>query len=119
MKFQVIASGCVIALALLSSPAAGQYPNRYSPPGGRTLPNALNYFRRDVGILDPYNSFVQPTRQLSQTLDAMAQQERANYLRSQQEIGEVRKSLAAPTGNNATYMNHGQYFNINRGQGRR
>src|SRR5688572_376386 len=116
MNYQVIASGCVVSLALLCSQAAGQYPNRYVPPGGRTLPNALNYFRRDVGVLDPYNSFVQPTRQLGQQLDAMVQQERSDYRRSQQEIGQVRKSLAAPTGNNATYMNHGQYFNANRGQ---
>lgn len=116
MKYQVIASGCVLFLALLCSQASGQYPGRYIPPGGRTLPNALNYFRRDVGVLDPYNGFVQPTRQLRQQLDTMAQQESSDYARTQREIGQVRKSLAAPTGTNATYMNHGSYFNINRGR---
>ena len=119
MTYQVIASGCVMSLAFICAQAAGQYPNRYSPPGGRTLPNALNYFRRDVGVLDQYNSFVQPTRQLQDQLNYMSHQEHSDYQRTQREIGQVRSSLAAPTGTNATYMNHGQYFNINRGQGRR
>lgn len=115
MKYLAIASGCLISLAALGSEAAAQYPNRYVPPGGPTLPNALNYFRRDVGVLDPYNNFVYPNRQLSQQLNAMAQQQRTDYQRSQQEIGQVRRSLAAPTGTGAGYMNHAQYFNIPRG----
>ena len=115
MNYRILASGFIVTFALLSCQAMGQYP-RYVPPGGPTLPNALNYFRRDVGVLDPYNTFVNPNRQLRQQFDTMAQQQRSDYQRSQQEIGQVRSSLAAPTGINAGYMNHARYFNVPRGQ---
>lgn len=97
------------------SPAVAQFPSRYSPPAGPVLPNQLNYFRRDVGVLDPFNTFVQPRRQLNQQLNALNYQQQADTARIQQEIGNVRKSLAAPTGASAGFMNHGQYFNIPRG----
>jgi hypothetical protein len=119
MKNLCIASGCVMMLALFCSSASAQYSGRYVPPAGRTLPNQLNYFRQDVGVMDPYNTFVNPTRQLNQQLNDISLQENSDYRRTQKEIGQVRRSLAAPTGIGAGYMNHQRYFNTPIGQTRR
>jgi hypothetical protein len=113
----VLIVGFFLLAASVHSEARAQGPSRYVPPAGPVLPNALNYFRRDVGLLDPYNAFVEPRRQLNQQLGAIVQQERANFNRTQVEIGQVRQSLAAPTGVNAGFMTHGQYFGIRQGQG--
>ncbi len=58
MKARIfITSMVATVLALVCvGPVWSQYP-RYRPPGGSPLPNALNYFRQDVGVLDPYNAF--------------------------------------------------------------
>lgn len=113
----VLGAVLVVAITCVAcQSASGQYPARYAPPAGPVLPNALNYFRRDVGVLDPYNTFVQPRRQLNQQLGAMAAQERADNRRLQQEIGQIRQSLAAPTGVGAGFQNHRQYFNIPQGR---
>ncbi|WP_425617574.1 hypothetical protein NA78x_001255 [Anatilimnocola sp. NA78] len=103
-------------MAAVCQQASAQYPGRYMPPAGPVMPNALNYFRRDVGVLDPYNAFVQPRRQLEQQLGTLNYQQMADNRRVEQEIGNVRKSLAAPTGTNAGFMNHRQYFNVPRPQ---
>jgi hypothetical protein len=102
----------MVAASLTAPEAEAQSRGRYLPPAGPVLPNALNYFRNDVGVLDPYNAFVQPNRQLSQQINSMVQQQYRDYQRSEQEIGQVRQSLAAPTGVGAGFMNHAQYFNI-------
>ena len=59
-----------LALALVAEQAEAQI--RYRSPAGPTLPSQLNYFRRDVGLLDQYNTFVQPQRQLEAQLRQMA-----------------------------------------------
>ena len=108
----------MVLCSLICQFALAQSPRRYTPPAGPVLPNALNYFRRDVGVLDPYNGFVQPSRQLDQQLSAITQQQRAESRRMEQEVGQIRQSLAAPTGVGAGFMNHGRYFQIPRGQRR-
>ena len=102
-----IALGAMLALA---GPAAGQYP-RYVPPSGRTLPNELNYFRQDVGLMDQYNTFVSPFRQLDNQLRTMQQQQRADFQAAAKGISQIRTSQAAPTGVGARYMNYSHYYN--------
>lgn len=62
-------------LLLLAADKASAQVRRYTPPGGRTLPGELNYFRRDTGILDPYNAFVRPQRNLRQDLRTLAERQ--------------------------------------------
>jgi hypothetical protein len=98
-----------VLLFLSASSALAQIP-RYRPPGGPTMPRALDYFRRDVGVLDPYNTFVAPRRQLDRNLQSLQAQEDYNARRAQQEISQIRQSTAAPTGTGATFMNYSHYF---------
>src|SRR5688500_12810871 len=72
MRAIVIVS-CLFVL-LTAEMASGQV-RRYAPPGGRTLPGELNYFRRDTGVLDPYNAFVRPQRNLQQDLRNLAERQ--------------------------------------------
>lgn len=83
---------------------------RYVPPAGNTLPNALNYFRRDVGVLDPYNTFVAPRQQLDYQLQTMTAQQQANFRDTQRTIAQIRASEAAPTGVGAGFMNYSHYY---------
>lgn len=106
-------------MALAASEVHAQLP-RYTPPAGNPLPNALNYFRRDVGVLDPYNAFVQPTRQLNAQLQQMQAVEQANFQANQRAILEIRASQASPTGVGASFMNYSHYYRMPaRGAGRR
>jgi hypothetical protein len=110
-----------LTFALLASVAGssafGQIP-RYRPPAGPTMPRALDYFRRDVGVLDPYNTFVAPRRQLDRNLQMLQQQENDNARRAQQDISQlnsqIRQSTAAPTGKVGNdwnpFMNYSHYY---------
>jgi hypothetical protein len=102
---------------LLSSQALGQYP-RYVPPAGRTLPNELNYFRRDVGLLDQYNGFVAPIRQLDSQLRNMQNQQRTDFQSAERAISQIRTSQAAPTGVGAGFMNYSHYYRLPTSPGR-
>ena len=107
-----IALLAVLSLASwLSGSTSGQYP-RYVPPAGRTLPNELNYFRRDVGVLDQYNSFVAPLRQLDNQLRVMQDQQRADFRAAERAISQIRSSQAAPTGVSAGFMNYSHYYRL-------
>jgi hypothetical protein len=99
-----------VALGAVSTGWAQQ--PRYVPPAGSPLPNELNYFRRDVGVLDPYNTFVRPRRELAQQLRAMEAQQRSDYASAQQSISQLRASQAAPTGVGAGFMNYSHYYNL-------
>jgi hypothetical protein len=93
--------------------ANAQYP--YVPPRGPTLPRQLNYFRRDVGVLDQYNAFVQPQRQLEAQLQQMNLQQQADYRATQLELSQlrqVRQSAAAPTGVSGGFMNYSHYYRL-------
>jgi hypothetical protein len=78
------------------------------------MPRALDYFRQDVGVLDNYNTFVAPRRQLDRNLQSLQAQENYNARRTQQEISQIRQSTVAPTGVGSTFMNYSHYYN-NRG----
>ena len=104
--------GCLV---LAAGEVLAQGPARYTPPAGPTLPRELNYFRRDVGVLDQYNAFVYPQLQMNNQLQQLAAQQQLNYRSTQRQINElkeVRPSDAAPTGIGATFMNYGHYYNL-------
>ncbi len=90
----------------------GQYP-RYVPPGGNPLPSQLDYFRRDVGVLDQYNTFVAPRRRLDRDLRMLQAQDQANFRQNQANqrgLDQIRNSMSAPTGTGATFMNYSHYY---------
>lgn len=107
--FRLTSLSAIALLALTAGPALGQIP-RYRPPGGSPIPRQLDYFRRDVGVLDPYNTFVAPRRQLDRNLQTLQAQEDYNARRTQQELSQIKQSTAAPTGTGATFMNYSHYF---------
>ena len=82
------------------------------PPAGRTLPEELNYFRRDVGVLDQYNGFVAPLRQLDYQLQTMQDQQRNDFQAAQRAISQIRTSQAAPTGVGSGFMNYSHYYRL-------
>ena len=85
----------------------------YRPPAGPPLPRQLNYFRRDVGLLDQYNAFVYPQRQLESQLSQMQQQQAAAFRSTQrqlEQLNEVRPTQAAATGVGATFQNYSHYY---------
>jgi hypothetical protein len=106
------ASAGILLAAACSSSAFGQVP-RYTPPGGSPLPAALDYFRRDVGVLDPYNTFVAPRRQLNNQLQAITARQQAGFRAAEAQISALRESSAAPTGVGAGFMNYSHYYSIN------
>src|SRR5262245_23148145 len=106
-------SSAILAVALfaIAGEASAQYP-RYVPPAGRTLPDELNYFRRDVGLLDQYNGFIAPIRQLENRLNTMQVQQRTDFQAAQRAISQIRTSQAAPTGAGAGFMNYSHYYRM-------
>jgi len=119
--FRTIASlvaGLVVALAVDQADAQ----IRYQSPAGPTLPSQLNYFRRDVGVLDQYNTFVQPQRQLEAQLRQMNQQQLDEYRSTQrqlEQLKESRPSEAAPTGVGGVFLNYSHFYRLPTGGGGR
>jgi hypothetical protein len=114
---RVWAIGVLLGGLALVGELQAQGPARYFPPAGPTLPRELNYFRRDVGVLDQYNQFVFPQFQLNYQIGQLAAQQRANQQNTQRQINDlrnVRPSEAAPTGVGAVFMNYGHYYNLHR-----
>lgn len=107
----------VLFTLLIAGTASAQVP-RYVPPAGRTLPNELNYFRLDTGVLDQYNGFIAPLRQLDNQLRTMQNQQATDFQSNQKAISQVRTSIAAPTGVGAGFMNYSHYYRL-QGSGRR
>jgi hypothetical protein len=116
-KFSLVIAALVLIVGLQAS-AYGQ--GRYVPPGGSTLPNALNYFRRDTGVLDQYNQFVAPQARLTNQLRNLVQQQNADYATVQQQLrtnDRIRDATAAPTGVSAGFMNYSHYYSSPAGRG--
>lgn len=94
---------------MAASQAMAQFP-RYTPPAGSPIPNELNYFRRDVGVLDPYNAFIEPRRRIDRQFQQLAEQQQLDAQSNRQAITRLRQSEAAPTGTGATFMNYSHYY---------
>ena len=104
-----------LSLATFAVQALAQAPARYFPPAGPTLPSQLNYFRRDVGVLDQYNAFVFPRQQLDYQFAQMAAQQQADLIRTQrqlEQLKEIRASGAAATGTGSGFMNYSHYYRL-------
>jgi hypothetical protein len=102
-----------VAAADVASAQGGRYRSyggRYSSPYGPTLSPYLDYFRRDTGVLDPYNAFIRPRRQLQNQIGNIVQQEQAENARLHQQIQGIRAAQGAPTGTGATFMNYSHYY---------
>lgn len=107
--------------------AAAQYLPLRSAPNSRTqtfyqpsrpvLPNALNYFRGNVGQTDAFHTYIQPRAQLERTL--LSQQRQLNFVTRQEQANNrdlrniengLTQPLVSPTGQRAQFMNYGGYF---------
>ena len=99
-------------VAVCASEASAQYV----PPGGRTLPTELEYFRPQQGVLDNYNQFVAPRYQLANQLRTLDQQQRTSFRaveqRLQQQSDQIREVRAAQTGVAAGFMNYSHYYGM-------
>jgi len=108
---------CAIALSGLWSQSASAQ-QRYRSPSGPALSPYLNYFRRDVGVLDNYHTFVRPEQRLMQSLS----QQQSELRRTQLQLGQVQTdvrgmskellapSAASPTGRTATFLNYSHFY---------
>lgn len=115
----------ILSAMLLVSGYAGvaeaQFPrqrtNRTFTPNRPTMPAELDYFRRDVGVLDPFNTFVRPRRELNQVLQQ--QQGELNMLQQQQmQQRQTQGGAIAPTGINARFFNYSHFYPGMGGRGR-
>lgn len=113
-KRLIAAAICLLVVLVISSDAFAQKPyRRYAPPGGPTMTPYLNHFRRDTGgVGDPYNAFVAPQRQLDSQLATLSQQQQADMRATQQQLSELSKATAAPTGSSASFMNYSHYYRL-------
>jgi hypothetical protein len=122
----------ILLACVLCQPAWAQYPSyygfsggggvgrtgaagrggirRYTRPAGPTLPNELNYFRYQNGVLDNYNSYVAPRQQLTNQLQSMNYQRELENQQTQKQINQLRETTAAPTGTGAGFMNYSHYY---------
>lgn len=107
---------------LLPLLATAQEPvPRYRSPYGPTLSPYLDYFRRDVGVLDRYNAFVSPQiqqrqrfRRIEQGVDAYQRDVR----QMREEIAEIREPDAPATGTASDFMNFSHYYRVPAAGGR-
>jgi len=112
MRTQLFIVTVVLFAGVIGSPTSVHAQiKRYRSPSGPTLPSQLNYFRGDVGLLDPYNSIVNPSNQLNNQVRSMEKQQEAN----RRAIDQTRQELllpseAAPTGTGATFGNYSHYY---------
>jgi hypothetical protein len=90
-------------LASAQGPVYRGYRGQYSSPWGPTISPYLDYFRRDSGLIDPYNAFVRPRRQVQNQIDEVRAQQQYQDTQLRREIQGVRQSLAAPTGRRASF----------------
>ncbi len=109
----------ILALASLSRSAAAQVRG-FTPPGGAVLPNQLEFFRPQSGVLDQYNQFVAPRENLANQLRAISAQQNRDYQAVQNRLQQsdmIRESEAAVTGTSAGFMNYSHYFGSRGGAG--
>ena len=104
--------GAAMFLAILTTDASAQSPYQsYQSPYGPTLAPELNYFRRDAGVLNNYQAFVRPQRQLQSTLRSI----QANMAQQQRQIQTMGAASAGPvTGTHATFQNYSHFYNFPR-----
>lgn len=120
MRWATIALAVAACGWLLADPsdASAQINRRprsrtYSP-ARPTFGDAFNYARDDVGLLTPYQTFVQPQRQLRYSLAAQENQ----ILTQQSEIERLTTDLetaysgATVTGKGGSYQNYSHFYQL-------
>ena len=120
IRFLVLC-GVVVLAASVSSSVTAQPPTakRYVP-SRPTFSPYLDYFRRDVGVLNPFHTFqtrsIRQNQMIQQQRDQMVRdqqqlrRQRQELTRVQSEVRRFRESGAGPTGRAATFMNYSHYF---------
>ncbi len=94
-----------------------KYSQRYAPRRP-TLSPYLDYFRRDVGLTDPYHAYIRPRRQLNsqlRTQQALLNRQGQDLRRVNDDLRQFRGQrfrgvTAAPTGTGSTFMNYSHYY---------
>ena len=109
----------VFFLLIFSDPNSVMAQNkgrRYSSPSRSTLPSQLNYFRNDVGLLDQYNTIVNPANRLESRLGAIERgsgnkKGLADLSKEVDSLRNAQQALGiAPTGTAATFGNLSHYY---------
>ncbi len=99
---------CLLTIGFGSSAVHAQFP-RYRSPAGSPLPSALNYFRGDFGLLDPYNAFVAPQQRLKDDLRTL--NDRQQILQQEQTANSTLRNVGiAPTGTGSMFNYRSHYF---------
>jgi len=130
MRQSILTLLAMLAWAACCDSVQAQVPYRvYNPPGGQMLPNQLEYFRPQSGVLDQYNQFVAPRENLANQFRSIAARQNRDYESVQNRLQQsdmIREPEAAATGTAAGFMNYSHYFGSNgassagtRGQSRR
>lgn len=109
---KLLVTGLILVASASSAFAQRPQQTRYSSPYGPTLPLQLNYFRNDVGVLDPYNTFVNPSSQLQHRLRSIENQQIYDEKATQSAFKKLmsKPAQASQTGKGATFMNYSHYF---------
>ena len=122
-RWHTVTLAGLLGLAVVWSalPAVAQPPvRRRYVPRRPTMSPYLDYFRRDTGLLDPYNLF----RRRNVRVNQMFEQQRRQLQYQQYELNQtrlqfqqiqgaqrqMRASGAGPTGHASTFMNYSHYF---------
>ncbi|MEO8165213.1 MAG: hypothetical protein ABI619_07430 [Betaproteobacteria bacterium] len=97
-----------LCCATFASSLVAQGGRRYEPRTPTFSPY-LDYFRRDVGALDVYNSIVRPNQQLRSTLA----RQQSGLLQERQRIEQLQiraDSEITPTGIGSHFMDFSHYY---------
>ncbi len=112
----------VLVVTISASNVHAQRPSvRRFQPRRQTFSPYMDYFRRDVGLLDQYNYFRQRDQRLQQTFGQQQGQidlQRQGLQQVGQEFGQLGDTLqrfrptgATPTGKRATFQTFARFFN--------
>jgi hypothetical protein len=98
---------------LVATPSYAQ--QRYQSPSGPTITPYLDYFRQPTGVLDRYNQYVVPRRQMRQRLtqqDTLLRGLNTRVSEVNDEIQRVREPTITPTGVGSSFMNYSHFYNM-------
>ena len=112
----------VLVVMISAANLRAQTPSvRRFQPRRQTFSPYMDYFRRDVGLLDPYNFFLQRDRRLQQSFRQQQSQidlQRQGLQQVGQEFQQLGDALprfrltgATPTGKGATFQTFSRFFN--------
>lgn len=95
----------MLALVMLASAATTASAQGRYRPSRPTFSPYLDYFRQDVGALDPYNTFLSPNRALQDRIGGLENQF-GNFARATQS--------AAPASGRSHFSSYSHYYTIRR-----